>query len=139
MSHVIQLSIPMYDSVLCLAYWGACERLSEHFPEAVFAEEWSEVSEYQRLLEHLEQSNAPEETRRVMTAQMRTRHIKHGPTIDFKLPRREGRGEITGSLSRWQIAFHSETPFAEPMKAAIGAFLKTFAVGTVESYEADGG
>ncbi len=134
MTHVIQLSIPIYESMLCLAYSGPCDRLLQEFPAAILDDDWSEIGEYQALVDHLQTSDVSEKNREKMKAQIRAKQICHGPTIRFRLPGDHGTSEITGAIFRWGITFRSGEPFSETMRTTIEAFLKSFTIGTVESY-----
>jgi hypothetical protein len=134
MTHICRLSIPIYETVLCLAYFGAADRLMRAFPEAVFEDEWLEISEYQRLERFLVQSETDATIGSTMLRQLRSKQLSHGPTLAFHLPPSEGEPMIRGSFNRWGFTFASNEAFGEPLRVRIFAFLQSFTIGTVECY-----
>lgn len=134
MTHIHRLEIPIYDSLLCLAYSGAGEKLRDAFPAAVMGEDWFEIGEYNRLEEFLREREVNRETAETMLRQIRSKQLSHGPTLMFEIPATETCPSIQGSFNRWGFTFRSSQPLPPEMDAAISTFLHSFGIGTVESY-----
>ena len=133
MTHVCRLSIPIYETVLCLAYSGAADRLLQSFPEAVLEDEWLEIAEYQRLECFLEQSETDATIGSTMLRQLRSKQLSHGPTLAFRLATSEA-APIRGTFNRWGFTFTSDEAFGETTRLRIVTFLRSFGIGTTECY-----
>ncbi|TLD70523.1 hypothetical protein FEM03_12420 [Phragmitibacter flavus] len=127
------MSIPIYETVLWLAYSGAADRLLQSFPEAVLEDEWLEVAEYQQLECLLEQSETDATIGSTMLRQLRSKQLSHGRTVAFRLATSEA-APICGTFNRWGFTFTSEEAFGEATRLRIVVFLQSFGIGTMECY-----
>ncbi len=138
MKHISRLTIPINDSVLCLACSGAADRLLEAFPDAEINGEWVEVTEYRHFVNFLRENATDGATAETMLRQLRSKHIAHGPTCRFRIPASEIRQEIRGSFNRWGFTFTSLQPFHPVVLSQIKAFLDSFGIGEFECYTEEG-
>jgi len=132
--YFLRLEIPIYDSVLCLAYSKILTRLQEAFPSFECTEEWAEIGEYERLEVFIAGGSVEKETGETMLRQLRTNQISHGPSFRFAIDAVDGPPRIEGSHNRWGITFKRASPFSEPDEASIRAFLNSMGVGEIKAW-----
>lgn len=71
MTYAHQLSIPIFESVLCLGFSGVGQRLCEVFPMAVCNGEWSQILEFRSLQNFVrDRNNVDQERGETMLRQM---------------------------------------------------------------------
>ena len=132
--HVIKISLPLDESILCFGYRAIASRLDESFAGVAFGD-WAETAEYDSLEKSLaERADTPIEMKATMQAQIRTKHISNGPSIPFSYPSSGGDSVIQGTLRRWSVRFWCEQPFSEIDDKWIVNFLRSLGVGEIEKY-----
>ena len=137
MAHICRLTLEIHDSLLCIGYSAAAERLVQTFPDAVIGEEWFETGEYQRLEAHLASSGTDTSIARTMLRQLRSRQLAHGPTLLFSHPASEGIPAFRGSFNRWGFTFTAQEALPEQLRTRMISFLESFGIGRVECFVDD--